>query len=423
MKTVLLIAYYVPPRTGIATTRIRQLIEGLSEFGWRVRVVTPTFEPIAATLDPSYTLTPMFDFRKALRKLFGVHNKTAHQQLGLPVNTYGAPSSLRHRLVDFAYLITNYPDAQVGWFPYGVSAVRRLLRTERISAILSSSLPVTCHFIARASQRGIPWLADLRDLWSQNHNLVQGPWRAWSDRALEGFTLSRASALTTVSEPLAELLRERFPGKSVTSIPNAFDEREWDNIPFETEPKCTLMYAGQFYAGRRDPTLLLKAVASLLNNGRIQPTQLAIDIYGDRAEWLTRLINEYGLQTIISLKGTVSRAEILAAERRADGLIVFFYDHPSEAGVYTGKLFEYLGARRPILAIGGPKQSVVDDLLHDTSTGARYTEIAPLAETILSLIVAHERGTPRNLPYSAVERYSSHHMVHAFAEALDRISS
>ena len=88
-------------------------------------------------------------------------------------------------------------------------AAREILRKENIAAVISSSPPVTSHLIGGElkAEHEIPWIADIRDLWSQNHNYRYSPLRRALDRRLELKTLSKADALVTVSEPWAEKLR------------------------------------------------------------------------------------------------------------------------------------------------------------------------------------------------------------------------
>ena len=78
--------------------------------------------------------------------------------------------SIIDRLVYLPWEIITYPDPMRGWYKHAVQAGDKLLQSEQIDAILSSSYPVTCHLIAKtlAEKYQIPWIADLRDLWTQN---------------------------------------------------------------------------------------------------------------------------------------------------------------------------------------------------------------------------------------------------------------
>jgi hypothetical protein len=75
---------------------------------------------------------------------------------------------------------------------------------------------------------------------------------------------------------------------------------------------------------------------------------------------------------MVSINGQVPFKDSLRAQQEADALVLFLWTDPKERreerGVYTGKLFEYIGARRPILAIGS-MQTVASDLIAERGLG------------------------------------------------------
>ena len=117
--------------------------------------------------------------------------------------------------------IVNYPDSDKGWKPFASEAGNKILRQEKIDAIISSSSPVTGHIVAKTlkSRYNIPWIADLRDLWSQNHNYSYGSVRRSIDKRLELITLSSADAPVTVSRPWTEKLSALHGGKRLIRLP------------------------------------------------------------------------------------------------------------------------------------------------------------------------------------------------------------
>jgi len=234
MKNLLFVTSYVPPRPGIATNRCSQLLQRLPELGWDVVTVTTAF-PGRGSDDPAIIQTRQLDLKGALRRLMGVGDRSTQEALAV-ADAVSGTRVMAKRIVNFAYAVTAYPDPEIGWLPYGTAAVKRLVKKNRFDVVLSSSLPVTSHFIvALSAARRLPWVADLRDLWSQNHYLVTSRARATVDRFLERLTLKNASALTTVSQPLANKLMELFPTKPIYSVPNAFDEDDWRDIQFGRE--------------------------------------------------------------------------------------------------------------------------------------------------------------------------------------------
>jgi glycosyltransferase involved in cell wall biosynthesis len=410
---VLFVSYHVPPRTGIATNRTSQLLRWLPKFGWEVIVLTPTLPGPAEY--PNIIQTPMWDIKALLQRAqLGLGHLNKQPAFS---RAQGARKSYQW-IKKFAYAITAYPDREFGWLPFGTHRARVLLRDGTFDVILSSSLPVTAHFIARLARRGtaIPWVADLRDLWSEHHTLVNSKIRKCVDRLLEKNTLKSADVLVTVSEPFAEKLKLAYPEKRIVTIRNSFDEVDWQDVPFGVQPQCTLVYAGQFLWGKRDPRLLFGVVHNLLDSGLIDCNALRIEFYCPFYEWLYPLIRDFQLANVVRCNGVVPRKEVLLAERSADALLLVLWDRPAESGMYTGKFFEYVGARRPILAIGGPPSNVLDPLLSRLELGWRCRDQDSLSQCILTLIERRRAGLGPSVLPEPPEELSGRHMASTFAE-------
>jgi glycosyltransferase involved in cell wall biosynthesis len=155
-----------------------------------------------------------------------------------------------------------YPDNQKHWYGYALEAAEDLIEKRHFDAIISSSQPITSHLIARElkNRHDIPWIADLRDLWSQGHGTIQGPFRRWCEKKLELRTLKDADALITVSSPLAEKLSTLHPAKRIYTVTNGFDPDDISEVPPAKE--FTITYTGSLYH-KQNPTILLQALDRL----------------------------------------------------------------------------------------------------------------------------------------------------------------
>ncbi|MBV8245520.1 MAG: glycosyltransferase [Candidatus Eremiobacteraeota bacterium] len=419
MKRVLLVAYWAPPRSGVATLRTRHLLRYLPEFGWDVTLFTASGVPAERGAAYRTIQTPNVDVQAGVKRFLGISHNGAHAALGVVPAEHEARPSWRQRIVEFGYRATSYPDPQVGWLLPGISALGRAVRAERFDAILSSAPPVTSNLMVAAGKHGVPWVADVRDLWTGSDQFGTWPIRRAADETLERLSLTRASALTTVSEPIARYLARRFQTSSVTTISNAFDEAEWDGIPFATESRCTFLYAGQLFGGRRDPRPLFAAIRALLDEGKLATGDIAVDIYSPEERWLHQAVATYRLEQIVRVFGFVDRQTVLQAERRADRLVVLLWDGLGAESVVTGKLFEYFGARRPVLAIGGPADSAVDGVLAASGAGVRCTSHDALKREVLQAVEEHRAGNVRRLSMQQLESFGARSMAGRFAGVLD----
>lgn len=261
-------------------------------------------------------------------------------------------------------------------------------------AIVSSFSPPAVHMVAGHLKTRHPstlWLADFRDLWADNHiTSAQGLLRHL-ERLLESRTIrGKADALATVSEPLAEHLRQRYPHHPVWVTENGFDPEEFPDWQQRLKPAPSaggmlrICYAGTLYPGRRDPTPLLLAINRLIDTGVLTRDRVAIDFYGQNEKELTRILqrckgNRHG---IVHAHGFVSRADSLAAQARSSLLLLLESREPAARGVLTGKLFEYLVSGIPILAVGIDTDNAAGALLHATGTGVSLVNEDDIADVL-----------------------------------------
>lgn len=423
-RRVLVISYYFPPRPGVASLRLRGLAKYLPEYGWEPVILTAVLpgEPEGG-FRVIQTFYPGDATACWKRRLGLVGDKGFQEQIGVPRALRESRTSLTSRIVNVIKAVIAYPDEQKGWYPFALRAGQDLLKRERFDALLSSSGPVTCHLIARElkARHGLPWIADLRDLWTQNHYYPYGSLRLMFERKLEVKTLSSADALVTVSKPLAEKLQSLHRSKPVFAIRNGYDPDEMGSVTPTRE--FTITYTGQFYyQGRQDPLPLLQALAELISEEKINRCDVRVRFYGPVEYWLEQGVKLYQLEDIVILHPFVPREDALARQRESQVLLLLNWDHPEEVGVYTGKVFEYLAAQRPILAIGGPK-GVVAELLEETGAGVHVSSYEELKRVLAQLY--DEYKAYGQVPYHGnkerIARYSHREMAHKFAAVLDSV--
>ena len=420
-RRLLFLAYWVPPRNAIGTLRSVNVLKHLPKFGWDITTVTAAVdcaEGRAPKIAP-YVETGYVDVKGSIKRIAGIRNGDASANSLQSVPNCGKRGVVG-RMMAAASSLVSYPDDYVGWLPYAVRTTRALIARGGWDAMLTSAPPVTTNIAAALSHGRVPWIADLRDLWAEDDSSERTIMQTLFDERLERASLSRAAALTAASELSAARFQRRYPGTPCFPIYNGFDAEEWQNVPFGRESRCTFVYAGHLYSGKRDPSILFAALRSILNDGLAAPEELSVDFYTQRNPWLLQLIAFYRLDEIVRLHGFVDRGQVLAAERRADRLLNLSWDGPTAEGVVAGKLFEYFGARRPVLAIGGPQRFAVEDLLRDTGAGVRCRTVEETKVEVLAALAEHRSGGPREIAESAVNDYRGEACAKRFADVLDR---
>ena len=305
-----------------------------------------------------------------------------------------------------------------------VLAYRPMLRmgmklcTERgVQLIVATSPPEVNLAVARALSRRVrvPWVADFRDLWFHDMLLYRSRLAAWLSGPLNRRLVKNASVLVTVSEGLQRRLSQYLGREVVLSYNGFFAERPEARPVGAADGKKHIVYTGRLYPGKRDPEPLLRALASLRASAAQAYRSIAVDFYGYDDPWLRGLIGRHGVQDCVRLHGFVPYRESVALQRAADVLLFLDWTDASAEGVLTGKLFEYLGSRRPILAIGRRKDSEAARLITDAGAGCTLIADEEIVEYLRR--VASSPRAPE-VPAAEVQRFSRERQAVELLEAI-----
>lgn len=403
-----------------ASPRIPGLAKYLPEFGWQPIILT-----VPLGKDPDSRFGPPNDFRRK-NQVIETYGYTSGKALGLGARKrLGCVKPLLRFLYRRYSEIAHYPDKEKGWIPFAVNAGDELLKNEEVDAMISSYSPATCHLITRKlkEKHKIPWVADFRDLWTQNHNYPYTPIRKVFERRLELKTLSTADALVTTSTFWAEKLKMMHKKETYT-ITNGFDPEIMQKGRVDLTKNFTITYTGQIYTEKQDPSKLLAALKALICDGTVDPKELEVRFYGPENELLKRETERYELLDIIKQYGIIPRETSFEKQRESQVLLLLNWDDPNEKGVYTGKVFEYLASQRPILVTGGFGNDVVKELLDETKSGIYCSTVEETKNAIKNLYLEYKlKGKVTS--HGVVEKiykYSYREMARKFAEILDNLT-
>lgn len=269
-------------------------------------------------------------------------------------------SPMKEALYDSFDYLFNYPDSYMGWIKNASAEGERLIEEERPDILFSSAPPHSANVVAAhlAQRFDLPWVAEYRDLWMDHPYHVPGRIRRFFEERLEQRTVSKASSLVAVSEDACRVMERRF-GKDCALSYNGY---EADMFPAQTsaEPldaaRLTIVYAGSFYVRTRTPEPLFKALKAMNATSR----DVDIRCYSSTGGIVASLAEQYGLEDVVTICAPVPHGQILDIQRQADVLLLMRWDDPREDGVIPGKVFEYIGADRPILSIGRKVGEVAD---------------------------------------------------------------
>lgn len=424
MPRVLLITFCYPPTEVIGSVRPGALAKYLPRFGWEPMVLTPRVRQPRS--DSRMIETDYRDVISSWKTRLGLdHKRNMHEQFGLPLSSKPGAGFLHSRAFNLGKYFVSYPDPTKGWIPFALQAIKDIRdQGQKIDAILTTSPPISVHLIGNKAKTilGCPWVADLRDLWTENF-ANPNPLLNRLQTGLEKRTLREADALVTVSNPWAARLQEKYPSQTVSAITNGFDPNDFAEIPKKLTGKFTITYAGRLYQGGRNPKVLFEVLRDLVDENIVSPRDVQVRFYGQVEPWLTALVQQYRLEELVGIFGLVTRHESLQRQAESQVLLLLGWSDPRETGQHSGKLFEYFGAARPILAIGGSR-GVLTEALEETHAGVH----ALSKEQVRNFLVTaySEFKTKGCIPYlgeeTAINRYTHLRMARQFADLLNSVS-
>lgn len=420
-----------------ASPRIPGLVSALPEHGWEAVIITTPLEANATevlgfpegfldkarVIEVPYRGDVFWMWRGVFRLLGFDMKESLTEQIKDRAGVCHKRSFVDELMRAYQTLFA-YPDTERTWRRPGLRTARQIAKSQSFDAILSSSPFPTSHRIAHQLQQetGLPWLADFRDTWTDNPLYDFPAIRKRLEQRLEKRTLKTASALITVSEAYADQLR-RTHGRDVLVIPNGFTFEPSENGEGILSERFRIAYTGTIYTEKQDPEKFLLALAQLIVEGVIDQRDVEVHFFGRRDHWLNSRIATHGLENVVSQRGTVSRFDAVAEQRKAQLLLFLNWEDRDNKGLSHLKLYEYLAAGRPILATGGHGDDASRNILTHTNTGYFASTVADI-KLALSMAYRQYRDDGR-VAYGgraeAISEYSYAGRASLLAHCLDSV--
>jgi len=331
VKKVLFISYAFPPMAGGGIFRIVKFIKYLPDLG-----ILPYVLTVDSHFHPFSDDTLIQEIPK---------------QVQITRVSYNEPALwIKNRYWQSFLNMVWYPwfsisDKRITWKETAIEKAIEIIKKEQIDTIFTSFASATDHLIAYEVKKrtGVRWVADFRDEWaSSNYYYFPTPLHAARVKKLEKMVAMAADKITTVSPPLTSYFAKLTsqPDKCLT-ITNGFDAEDFENkVEIPKRDYCQILYAGSLY-GERSVGVFNQAIREL------DLPDLKVDFFGG--------------------KNLISHQEAIAKQRQADILLLVLSPNDRPA-VFTGKIFEYLAARRPILALA-PETTAAAKLVRQLKVG------------------------------------------------------
>ena len=371
MKKVLLIATDFPPLSGTNIRRSLKLVKYLPRFNWEPIILTISTKGIELYDRSSLEDIPKtikvyrafwFNFfafvnRKWVNKI-NKHNTSEYvlQKDNLIVRLFGYVCTILRR-----YLFI--PDIFINWLPFALFKAIIICRKENIDLIYSTAPCYTNHLVGYCLKKIThkPWVTDYRDLWSDR------PFRVYStlfrkkvENRMDKIVLANSNSIVVVSEPMKNFLLKKHPwliSKKPIVIPSGFDSDDMSSditCNGGQNKRLTIIYTGNLYIGQ-SAQLFLESLGQLMTSCSSFRRRVGVDFYGliaaDEKSKMLEIIKKYNMDENVRLKGVVSRKVAIEQQKKADILLLIIGQGINSDGIFTGKIFEYIEAKKFIFTV------------------------------------------------------------------------
>ena len=417
---ILIVAGTFPPYAPSSASRVNKLAKFLEQQGHDLRVLAPKLPDQDMSLTPEismdkiiftdYTRINSFPNRvkKSIKDLFSSNENPIvenHPQDIDPTIEDREDQGEESALSYYYRSITNIPDSMIGWYPAAIKAGRLLFSSWSPDVIFATAPPYTGLVVASRLSRMIetPWVADYRDLWNDESNDEYKTPRGRVNQFVEKRFLSNCDGLVTVTNSWVNNLENTY-NIPVCLAMNGFDPDDFDSKNKNTlyPNHLTLLYAGEFYGDKRDPSKLFEALGKMGNKAKdIKVLFYTPDGFGEFNKKQKAIVEKYKLHDQIVAKKYIPQQDLLNIQLGVDVLLLLRWDDPRENGVIAGKLFEYIGAGKQILSVGSTTGEAAD-IIRDNGFGTVSNDVDNIIEYLEKCLVLKNKKKP--LEYSSANR-------------------
>ncbi len=430
-KRVLIITYYWPPMGGGGVQRWLKMVKYMRDYGWEPVIFTsknasnpihdeslfadlpPNLETIHQEIFEPYDLYNRFLGRKKGEKVFQGF-----------VDEKGQKSLLKDIAV---WLRGNIfiPDARMFWIKPSFKKLKSYLKKNPVDAIISTGPPHTTHVIAYKIKKeyALPWLADFRDPWTNIDFYQQLKLTKVADlihKKLEKKIMRNSDALVTVTWNWGKEMRQ-IRGSEVDVITNGFDPADFKNAHGSQPLKFSILHAGSLNRDR-NPFAFWAALEKLLKEESKLKDDLILELIGPLDYSVLESLKKHNLESFLHRIENLPHSKVVKKMTKAAILLLPLNDTPNISGVVPGKLYEYIGAKRPILAIGSPEGDS-SKIIEMTNSGliSNFGDKDHAYENLRNYYKRFQKGQLK-VDSENSDQFSRKNLVGEIASVLNRIS-
>ncbi len=429
MKKVLIITYYWPPAGGIGVHRWLQFCKNLPGYNW---------SPILFTAkDANY---PILDLNlvEQVPKDIEIHrvkvpepnnfltifNKSGNksQHIYKMQQQSDVDQSLIKKILWFIRGNFFIPDARKFWIQPSFKYLSKLLSENPVDVLITTGPPHTAHLIGYKLHEkfNIPWISDFRDPWTSMDYLKKMNLSGFAKNKharQERKVILNSSRVVVVGKAIQTEFNEKY-NVNATVINNGYEGEITDDTFTDTDNKFTIVHVGSFLHNRNCNDLW-SVLADLLRENAAFAKDLEIKLIGNVADVVLQSLKKQGLESYLNHIHHVDHKAAKSYQRSAQVLLLPIDRIENPEFVVSGKIFEYLQAKRPVLLIG-PLNGDAAAIIRDSQAGdvCEFDDINSIKKSILGFYKKFQTKT--NICNSVnIEQYSYKNLTKRLVEVLN----
>lgn len=420
MKRALIITYYWPPAGGPGVQRWLKFVKYFRDFGIEPIVYIPE-NPNYPLVDKNLVAEIPSDIEilkqpiKEPYQLANLFSRKKTKQISSGIISKKEMSAVEKLML---YVRGNFfiPDARVGWVKPSVKFLSEYISNNPVDVLITTGPPHSLHLIGSMLKQelGIRWIADFRDPWTTIHYHKSLRLNEASERKhkeLEAEVLNTADMIV-VTSPTTKKEFEAITKTPISVITNGYDN--FEKLEVLLDDKFSISHIGSLLS-ERNPEILWKVLSEISIETPSFKRDLQLKFAGTVSEEVKHSLKNNGLFELSNFMGYVSHSEAIKLQNQSQLLLLVEIDSPETRAIIPGKLFEYLVANRPIIALG-PKNSDIENIIEETKTGKffNYEEENMLKVQILRYYNDYKKNILKVSP-RGIEKYSRRELTRKMA--------
>ncbi len=424
MKNVLFIIYYFPPMGGSGVQRPLKFAKYLKEFGWNPIILCP--EPGAYQFFDESLEKELDSLNLEIHR---VKAKTPFHKLGGGKKRTGLITGFFANALRRISKLFYFPDNKKGWIEPAIQKGVELLEYKKIDLIFSTAPPFSNHVIAQKLNEltQTPYILDYRDLFTGNHfEDNESEFRKSKKLIAEKGWLKDSSGVVVLDNFAKDQIQEIVNSQTlnIETISHGFDKDDFESTKKSTldykEGKLNWLYSGLFYEANQ-PDIFLNGMEKLFLKNPDLREKTHLHFQGGLDSRIKKMISILGFEDIVSDYGYIPHNISVANLLKADVLWMISNFSENLQQIKTGKLFEYIGTKKPVLGLVHKGES--SRLLNEYKIGyhASPTELGEVTDKIGEVFLLWQEKKFTEASAELVQKYDRMKLTGELSSFFDEI--